>query len=52
MLNKVQYSLIRVSSENLANEFYLRIKEKEATFEEEQPFSIEETEKLAFLQTN
>ena len=34
MLDKVQYSLIRVSSENLANELYLRIKEKESTFEE------------------
>ena len=34
MLDKVQYSLVRVSSENLANELYLRIKEKESTFEE------------------
>ncbi|MBO8218856.1 peptidylprolyl isomerase [Prochlorococcus marinus] len=34
MLDKVEYSLIRVSSENLANELYLRIKEKESTFEE------------------
>lgn len=34
MLDKVQYSLIRVSSENLANELYLRINEKESTFEE------------------
>ena len=34
MLDKVQYSLLRVSSKNLANELYLRIKEKESTFEE------------------
>ena len=34
ILDKVQYSLIRVASENLANELYLRIKEKESTFEE------------------
>tara|TARA_B100001989_G_scaffold229904_1_gene187599 strand:+ start:6728 stop:7378 length:651 start_codon:yes stop_codon:yes gene_type:complete len=34
MLDRVEYSLIRVSSENLANELFLRIKEKESTFEE------------------
>lgn len=34
ILDKAQYSLIRVTSENLANELYLRIKEKESTFED------------------
>ena len=34
ILDKAQYSLLRVKSENLANELYLRIKEKESTFEE------------------
>ena len=34
ILDKAQYSLIRVTSEHLANELYLRIKEKESTFEE------------------
>ena len=34
ILDKAQYSLVRVTSENLSNELYLRIKEKESTFEE------------------
>ena len=34
MLDKVKYSLIRLKSENLADELYLRIKEKEASFED------------------
>ena len=34
ILDKAQYSLLRVTSKNLANELYLRIKEEESTFEE------------------
>ena len=34
ILDKAKYSLIRVTSENLANELYIRIKEQESTFEE------------------
>ncbi|MBO8206670.1 hypothetical protein HA149_06290 [Prochlorococcus marinus XMU1406] len=33
MLDKVNYSLIRVTSKNLADELYLRIKEEESSFE-------------------
>ena len=33
-LDKIQYSIIRVKNENLANELYLRIKEKEENFED------------------
>mgnify|MGYP001321998688 CR=1 FL=1 len=33
MLDKVNYSLIRLKSKNLADELYLRIKEKESSFE-------------------
>ena len=33
MLDKVNYSLIRVTSKNLADELYLRIKEDESSFE-------------------
>ena len=32
MLDKVTYSLIRIKNKNLANELYLRIKERESTF--------------------
>lgn len=34
MLDRVSYSLIRVTEEDLANELFLRIKEKESSFEE------------------
>lgn len=34
MLDMVSYSLVRVSNKNLADELYLRIKERESTFEE------------------
>ncbi len=33
MLDKVNYSMIRVNSKNLADELYLRIKEEESSFE-------------------
>ena len=34
MLDKVEYSLLRLSDQNFANELFIRIKEKESTFEE------------------